>query len=116
MTPQQLHDAWLVITVVTTMTIGGVALYLLMMFRQSERRWFFWVLAIIYISVSIEQLCAEVKNYYQGEPAVVDMRLLKLWLVGRIQEAIVSGLGLLYLVFGRNGKRQGKKEREAQSK
>jgi bacteriorhodopsin len=104
MNPQQLHDAWLVVTAVTTLTICGVAIFLLATFRHSQRRWFFWVLAIMFISVSIEQICAEVKNYYQTEPPAVDMQLLKLWLAGRVQEAVVCGLGLGYLVFGRNGK------------
>jgi hypothetical protein len=74
-----------------------------MMFRTSERRRFFWVLAIMFISIAVEQLFAEIKNYYQAEPPEVDMQLLRLWLGGRIQEAIVCGIGLGYLVFGRNG-------------
>jgi bacteriorhodopsin len=104
MTPQQLHDAWLVVTVVTTMTIGGTAFYLLMMFRRSSKRWFFWALAMALISISIEQVCAEIKNYYQAEPPEIDMQLLKIWLGGRVQEAIVTGGVLAYMVFGRNGK------------
>lgn len=104
MTPTQLHDVWLVVTAVTTMTIGGIAIFLLAMFRQSSHRRFFWALAVAFISVAIEQACAEVKNYYQTVPAPVDMQLLKLWLAGRAQEAVVTALVLIYLVFGRNGK------------
>ena len=104
MSPQVLHDAWLVVTAVTILTIGGIALFLLIMFRQSERRRFFWVLAMVLISVSVEQFCAEVKNYYQQAPPELDYGLIRFWLAGRVQEAIISGIGLLYLVFGRNGK------------
>ena len=103
MTPVQLHDAWLVVTAITTMTIGGIALFLMIMFRQSSRRWFFWALAMVFVSISIEQVCAEVKNYYQVQPSLVDTQFLKLWLAGRVQEAIVAGGVLAYLVFGRNG-------------
>ena len=105
MTPQQLHEAWLVVTAITTMTIGGIALFLLVTFRRSGRRWFFWALAIVLLSVTIEQLCAETKNYYQSE-ITTDTQLLKLWLAGRTQEAVASGLALIYLVFGQNGKHE----------
>jgi bacteriorhodopsin len=104
MTPIQLHEAWLVVTVITTMTIGGIAIYLLATFRRSNRRWFFWAIAMAFVSISFEQLCAEVKNYYQAEPPLLDTNLLKFWLAGRVQEAVITGSVLCYLVFGRNGK------------
>ena len=104
MNPQQLHDAWLVVTAITTLTICGIALFLLATFRRSEKRWFFWALAIAFISIAIEQFCAEVKNYYQVEPSGVDVEMLKLWLGGRVQEAIVTAGALGYMIFGRNGK------------
>lgn len=102
--PQSLHDAWLVVTVITTLTICGCALFLLLTFRGSGRRKFFWALAILLISVSVEQTCAEIKNYYQQTPPPVDMNLILLWLAGRVQEAIVAALVLGYLIFGQNGK------------
>lgn len=103
MNPQLIHDAWLVVTAASTLTICGVALYLIVSFRQSVRRWFFLSLAILFIAVAIEQACAEVKNYYH--PAPPDDQLTGLiWLAGRVLETIVGAMVLGYLVFGRNGK------------
>lgn len=102
MTPRLVHDLWLVITAMSTLTIGGVAIYLIASFRHSLRRWFFLSLAILLISVAIEQLCAQVKNYFH--PAPPDDQLLGLvWLAGRTLETIVGALVLGYLVFGKNG-------------
>lgn len=100
--PQTLHDAWLVVTVITTLEISGIALFLLMMFRDSSKRRFFWTLALLLASVSVEQCVAEIKNLYGTTPTDVNLTLF--WLAGRIQEAIVAGAVLGYMIFGRNGK------------
>lgn len=100
--PQTLHDLWLVLTVITTLEAGGLALYLWKMFRGSARRWFFWALAVAFASIAIEQSISEVKNLYHVDPPGVE--IAQLWVAGRTQEAIVLGAVLGYLVFGRNGK------------
>lgn len=103
MTPQLIHDLWLVVTAASTLTIVGVAVYLIVSFRRSSRRWFFLSLAILYIAVAVEQLCAQVKNYFH--PAPPDDAFLGLvWLAGRAAETIVGAAVLGYLVFGKNGK------------
>lgn len=99
--PQVLHDTWLILTVITTLEVSGIALYLWKMFRGSSRRWFFWALALGYASIAVEQTVSELKNLYQPPPESVE--LASLWVAGRIQEAIVLGGILGYLVFGRNG-------------
>lgn len=102
MTPQLTHELWLIVTATSTLTITGVAIYLIAIFRHSSRRWFFLWLAILFISVAIEQLCSQVKNYYH--PAPPDDQLLGLvWLAGRTLETIVGAVVLGYLVFGKNG-------------
>lgn len=99
--PQTLHDTWLVVTVITTLEISGIAIYLLAMFSSSSRRRFFWAIAAVLIAVSFEQCTAEIKNLYG--PAPPDAGVGLLWLGGRVTEAIVAGGALAYLVFGRNG-------------
>lgn len=101
MTPQTLHDAWLVITVIATLSISGIALYLWKMFRFSSRRWFFWSLSAVLASIAVEHVCAEIKNL--GQPAPQDFTIALMWVIGRIQEAVVAALVLGYMVFGRNG-------------
>lgn len=101
MTPQTLHDAWLIITVIAALSIGGISVFLLREFRGSSRRWFFWSLAFALASIAIEHVSAEIKNFGQPPPATFNIALL--WLIGRTQEAIVASCVLLYLVFGRNG-------------
>lgn len=102
MTPQQLHDLWLIITVIATLEIGGIALYLWRMFRSSSRKWFFWSIALLLASISVEHVSAEIKNLSQAAPD--DTSIAWQWLAGRIQEAVVAGFVLGYMVFGRNGK------------
>ena len=102
MTPQLIHDLWLVVTAMSTLTIGGVALYLFVSFRHSSRRWFFLSLAILLVSVAVEQVCAEVKNYVHPAPPD-DPALGLIWLAGRALETLVGAFVLGYLVFGRNG-------------
>lgn len=102
MTPQQLHDIWLVLTVISTLEISAIAIYLLRMFRSSSRKWFFWSIGFVLASVAVEHACAELKNLGQAPPP--DFNIALMWLLGRVQEAIVAGLVLGYMVFGRNGK------------
>lgn len=101
MNPQTLHDAWLVITVISTLCLSGIALYLFRMFWDSSRRWFFWSLSFVMASIAIEHVCAEIKNL--GQPAPEDFSIAMLWVIGRVQEAIVAAVALGYMVFGRNG-------------
>lgn len=101
MTPQQLHDIWLIVTVVATLEISAIAIYLWRMFRFSSRKWFFWSVALVLASIAVEHVASEIKNL--GQPAPADFTIAALWLVGRVQEAVVAGGVLGYLVFGRNG-------------
>lgn len=101
MNPQTLHDAWLVITVISTLCLAGIAIYLFRMFYNSSRRWFFWSLSAVLASIAVEHVCAEIKNL--GQPAPADFNIAVMWVVGRTQEAIVTALVLGYIVFGRNG-------------
>lgn len=101
MTPQQLHDIWLVITVIATLEISAIAIYLWRMFRFSSRKWFFWSIGMVLASIAMEHVSAEIKNL--GQPPPVDFSIAALWLIGRIQEAAIAGGVLGYLVFGRNG-------------
>jgi hypothetical protein len=99
--PQNLHDIWLVLTVITTLETGGIALYLWKMFGRSSRKWFFWALALAFASVAVEQAVSEVKNLY-GAP-ILNPELARMWVAGRAQQVVVLGGVLGYLVFGRNG-------------
>lgn len=101
MTPQQLHDIWLVITVIATLEISAIAIYLWRMFRFSSRKWFFWGIGLVMASIAIEHVSSEIKNL--GQPAPADFSIAAMWLMGRIQEAAIAGAVLGYLVFGRNG-------------
>lgn len=101
MTPQQLHDLWLVLTVVSTLELSAIAIYLWRMFRYSTRKWFFWSLALVLASVAMEHVGAEIKNLGQAPPPDFDIAVL--WLVGRTQEVIIAGGVLGYMIFGRNG-------------
>jgi len=98
MTPQLLHDAWLVMTVLTFCATGGVATFLLVTFKRSEHRWFFFALAILLLSITVNQITAGVKNYFQAP--TVDISILYLWLIGRFQEAVIATLVLFRIVFG----------------
>lgn len=60
-------------------------------------------MAILLISIAVEQVCAEIKNYFHPAPPD-DPALGLLWLAGRAVETIVGAIVLGYLVFGRNGK------------
>jgi hypothetical protein len=82
--------------------MSGIALYLWRMFRWSSRRRFFWAIAAAFASIAIEHVSAEIKNLAQ--PAPVDVAIAWQWLAGRIQESIIAGFVLGYLVFGQNGK------------
>lgn len=101
MTPQQLHDLWLVLTVISTLELSAIAIYLWRMFRHSSRKWFFWSLALVLASVATEHVCAEIKNLGQAPPP--DFNIAAIWLLGRTQEAIIAGGVLGYMIFGRNG-------------
>lgn len=102
MTPQQLHDAWLIITVIATLEISGIAVYLWRMFRTSSRRWFFWTQAFVFAAVAIDQTAQEIKNLGAAPPD--DVSTAWTWVMGRVVVVIVAGIGLGYMVFGRNGK------------
>jgi hypothetical protein len=78
--PQNLHDLWLVLTVITTLETGGIALYLWKMFGRSSRKWFFWALALAFASVAVEQAVSEVKNLY-GAP-ILNPELARTWVAG----------------------------------
>lgn len=101
MTPQALHDTWLIITVIATLEISAIAIYLWLMFRSSSRKWFFWSIGLVLASIAVEHVASEIKNL--GQPAPADFTIAAMWLLGRIQEAVVAGIVLGYLVFGRNG-------------
>lgn len=101
MSAQTLHDVWLIITVITTLELSGIALYLWRMFGSSSRKWFFWSLALLLASIALEHVSSEIKNL--GQPAPPDFTIAALWVTGRIQEAVIAGSVLVYLVFGRNG-------------
>lgn len=101
MTPQIIHDLWLIVTATSTLNIGGIAIYLIVSFRHSRQRWFFLWLGFLLITVTIEQVCAQVKNYFH--PAPPDDPLTGLiWLAGRTLEMVVGGIVLGYLVFARS--------------
>jgi uncharacterized membrane protein SirB2 len=102
MNPQTLHDAWLVTTVLATVALAGIAIFLRQMFRFSERKWFFWALALVLASIVIEHVTAEIKNLDMPPPD--NVWIATQWLLGRAQEAIIAALVLGYMVFGRNGK------------
>jgi hypothetical protein len=102
MTPQNLHDIWLIVTVIVTLEVAGIALYLWQMFHNSNRRWFFWALALAFASIGLEFCASEIKNLYQSAPPTLELAWL--WLLARTQEMLVLGGVLGYLVFGRNGK------------
>lgn len=102
MTPQQLHDLWLILTVVATLEISAIAVYLWRMFRFSSRRWFFWTLAAVFAAIAVDQTTQEVKNLAALPPPNVGIAWT--WLIGRIVVVVVAGIGLGYIVFGRNGK------------
>ena len=101
MDPQTLHDLWLVITVISTLAISGLAVFLWCTFKRSSRRWFFWTIGMVLASIAIEHVCAELKNLYQPPPASSGIAVM--WVIGRAQEAIVAVIVLGYMVFGRNG-------------
>lgn len=100
MTPQLIHDLWLIITAISTMTIVGIAIYLIASFRYSRQRWFFLSLAILLVTVAVEQICAQVKNYYHPAPPDDPFTGL-VWLAGRTLEAAVGGVVLGYLVLAK---------------
>lgn len=102
MTSQQLHDIWLVITVVATLEISGIAIYLWRMFRSSSRKWFFWTIAAVFAAVAIDQTAQEIKNLGAAPPD--DLSTAWTWLAGRVTVVVVAAIGLAYMVFGRNGK------------
>lgn len=103
MNPQTLHDAWLVVTVIATLGIGGIATFLWTTFRRSAHRWFFWMIAMVLTSVAVEHVSAEIKNLYATDvPA--SLTIAGQWLIGRMQEAIVATVVLGYMIFGRNGR------------
>ena len=104
MTPRLLHDAWLVLTVVTIVEAFAIALYLWKMSGGSGAQKFLRALAIVLFSVVVEQSTAELKNFYQQEPPVVELGIV--WLAGRAQQAIVGALVLGYLIFGKNGTKE----------
>jgi len=86
--------------VLTSCAIGGVAIFLLITFKRSEQRWFFFALAILLLSITLEQITAEIKNYFQADAAPINIGLLYQWLAGRFQEAVVATLVLFRIVFG----------------
>lgn len=104
MTPRLIHELWLVVTAASTLTIVGVALYLIVSFRRSSGRWFFLSLAILFIAVAVEQGCAQLKNYFHPAPPE-DQMLGLIWLAGRTAETVIGAMVLGYLVFGKNGNR-----------
>ena len=102
MTSQQLHDIWLIVTVIATLEISAIAIYLWRMFRGSSRKWFFWTLAAVLASVAVDQTGQEIKNLLGPSP--LDTGTALIWLLGRLLVVVVAGAGLGYMVFGRNGK------------
>lgn len=103
MNSQTLHDAWLVITAITTLLLGCVSLYLCRSFWRSRYRCFFIATGVLIASVAVEQICSEIKNYYHPAEVESDVTVLWIWLLGRIQEMFVAAFVLGYYVFGRNG-------------
>lgn len=101
MTPQQLHDIWLIVNVVAILEVAAIAIYLLSMFRDSTRRRFFWAMAAVFAAVAIDQTMQEFKNL--GALPPTDAEIAWAWLLGRLLVVIAAGVGLGYMVFGRNG-------------
>lgn len=97
MSAETIKSVWLIVTVITTLTIGGCAVYLWRMFKLR----FFRALALLLVAITVEQICAEIKNYYTDP--IEDLVLGFVWLAGRAVEAAVGSLVLAYLVLGRNG-------------
>lgn len=102
MNPQNLHDAWLVITVIATVAISGMAIFLWRTFRNSSRKWFFWTMAMVFAMIALEHVTAEIKNL--NIPPPTDAFVAWQWLAGRTAEAVAASLGLGYMLFGQNGK------------
>lgn len=102
MTPQLIHDLWLVITAVSAAELTAIVIFKLRMYRVSGR-YYFLSQAILLMAVIIEQVCAEAKNYAHPAPPD-DPALGLLWLAGRALETVVAAGVLGYMVFGRNGK------------
>lgn len=100
MTSQALHDIWLILTVIAILEVSAVAIYLLQTFRYTRRK-FFWVMALAFVSIAVEYITAEIKNLSQPPPLQFGIALQ--WVAGRVQECVVLGLVVGYLVFGRNG-------------
>lgn len=111
MTPQQIHDLWLIVNVIATLEVAAIAVYLLWMFRDSTRRRFFWALAAVFAAVAIDQSMQEIKNLGALPPA--DAEIAWAWLLGRLLVVTVAGTGLGYMVFGRNG--SGKTEHQPET-
>lgn len=101
MTPQQLHDIWLIITVIATLEIAAIALYLWRMFRSGSHKWFYWTLAAVFAAVALDQTAQEIKNLSALPPP--DVGIAWTWLAGKVIVVVVAGFGLGYMVFGRNG-------------
>lgn len=101
LSPAILHDAWLTLTVIAIFELFALGAYLWKSFAGSSRKWFFWSLAIVCWSIALEQAGAEIKNLYSQHVASFEISLI--WLVGRTQQVVISGLVLGYLLFGRNG-------------
>lgn len=102
MTPQQLHDIWLIINVIATLEISAIAIYLWYMFRNSARKWFFWMVAAVFAAVAVDQTAQEIKNLGAAPP--LDVSIAWTWLAGRVTVVTIAAIGLAYMVFGRNGK------------
>ena len=98
--PQTLHDAWLAMTVIVTLQVAGIAIYLWRMFRWSNQRRFFWALALAFASIAVEQSVSEIKNLYHQSPLTSELAWF--WLGGRIQQAVILTGVIGYLVFGRD--------------
>jgi hypothetical protein len=100
-TPQLLHDAWLIINVILLLEIVGIGLYLWQMGGRARK--FLRMTALAFFSIAGTIIGAEFKNVWQQEPPPVSVGVIAFWLLTYCQAAIVLGFVLGYLVFGRNG-------------